>query len=57
MAFFFNFDLLWMTVLLEAAPSVEIFDIEVLVFACFPFIEDGFFTNVLTQQPRPLPQL
>ena len=36
---FVEFDLLWMIVLLEAAPSVEIFDIEVLLFACFLFIK------------------
>lgn len=32
---FVEFDLLWMIVLLEAAPSIEIFDIEVLSFPCF----------------------
>jgi hypothetical protein len=36
---FVEFDLLWMIVLLEAAPSVEIFDIEVLLFVCFLFIK------------------
>ena len=40
---FVEFDLLWMMVLLEGAPSVEIFDIEVV--ACFLFIKCFSFTR------------
>jgi len=40
---FVEFDLLWMIVLLEAAPSVEIFDIEVV--SCFLFIKCFSFTR------------
>ena len=40
---FVEFDLLWMMILLEAVPSVEIFDIEVV--ACFLFIKCFSFTR------------
>jgi len=40
---FVEFDLLWTIVLLEAAPSVEIFDVEVRLFVFSSFILNLFF--------------
>jgi hypothetical protein len=50
---FVEFDLLWTIVLLEAAPSVEIFDIEVLL--CFSF--HHFFIERVTLLYKPTPAL
>ena len=51
---FVEFDLLWTIVLLEAAPTVAIFDIEVLLFVCFlnfPFNEGDLFINQICFKP------